>query len=1029
MKVSENKMTGINNANSDDDKQYDGSSNNNSDNESDNNSDNESDNNSDNESDNNSDNESDNNSDNESDNNSDNESDNNSDRKPIDNTNKKQIRSEFINFLNEHRYKKDSGMILTHTGMGKNIGSYSFESKEYKKFIKLYKQIVENGIEVNLVERSREVAPLLVDVDFNTKKNMRCYESSHIKEIIKRYNKVIKEYIKIDAESRYDAYVFEKDEPTKKDSDTETIYKDGFHIYYPYLPLSTELRYFIYHIATESINKDAKFLEDIPYINTINEIFDASVIKNNGMMMHGSNKPNRKPYELTRSYNYTLEKISIKKLSQSEIIDLSLLRIYKDDDSLKYKQLVNNTDVKIMIDEINNLYQGGNKKKDKKHINNELVDLNDNKNYDNNDNNNYDNYKKHKFDFSSLSEVNRERDQDQIELAKSLIKILNVKRADKYEDWRNLGWSLHKIDVNLLDEFIKFSKLCPKKYQHGCCEKLWMEAKDKSFCMPSLKKWAFEDNPKDYDKLLRKRKFEKIKIAISGTHVDIAGLIYEKYKDEYVFSDGTWYHFNVNKHRWEIMEEAIHLANMIKDDIKRDFYEYMSYYNKNAQKLQKVIIEQKRKNRLDDDSDDDDLVDTTVRIPTNDDDDNGVNEHAGKKLPKIVNMLGDINFIKKVIEACKLNFIVPKFQEKLDANPNLIGFDNGVIDLDPDFDQNVDRFRPGKPDDYISCSVNYSYKGSFKITSKEIVDITKYFEQVHSNENIRMYVLKFIASCLRGVNKEQKFNFWSGSGGNGKSTTLDLVRHTMGDYYNKLSVSYFTERRKSSNIATPELIKIMKARFVQVDEPDDGDIFYVGQMKEMTGNDIISVRALHKEAINIKPQFKFVLCCNNKPRIDATDGGTWRRVIDVLHGSIFTSTPDKTDKNQFKADDTLPEKLKQWNQAFMWLLVSVYYPLYVKEGNNPPAEVLQSTLEYQMESDLLLQFMTENVVKTQNDFEDVILVDELYQIFRSWFKESSFGGKIMDKKEFIKNLMNKKYKVEKNRYIKGIRFIIEEKKE
>jgi hypothetical protein len=73
--------------------------------------------------------------------------------------------------------------------------------------------------------------------------------------------------------------------------------------------------------------------------------------------------------------------------------------------------------------------------------------------------------------------------------------------------------------------------------------------------------------------------------------------------------------------------------------------------------------------------------------------------------------------------------------------------------------------------------------------------------------------------------------------------------------------------------------------------------------------------------------------------------------------------------------------------------------------------------------------MSDNVVKTQNELEDVVLVDEVYQIFRTWFKESSFGGKIMDKKEFIKNLLNKKYKVEKNRYIKGIRFIVEEKKD
>ena len=948
--------------------------------------------------------------------NSDNNSDNNSDDQEINQNqtqSKSKIRTDFIKFLNEHRYKKDSNMVMTHTGMGINKGSYSFVNKDYTKFIKLYKMMVETEQEVNMVERSREVSPLIIDVDFNTENNERYYTSKHVKEIIRRYNFVVNKYIKLDTPARLMSYVFEKDEPTEKDT-SKTIYKDGFHVYYPNLNLSTDLRYFIYHLATESIKDDTTFMKDIPYINSLDEIFDASVIKNNGMMMHGSNKPNRKPYILTKAYDNELNKMNIKGLTQSDIIDLTALRQWEDDESLKYKSIVDKTEVKSMIEDINLLYCGGNKKKEK--INNNIDDI-----CDRDDRDDRDDKHNYKLDFTTLSEVNRESDKEQIDLARELVKILSIKRSEKYEDWRNVGWALHKIDVTLLEDFIIFSKKCPKKYEAGCCEKLWMEAKDKAFCMPSLKKWAREDNPKEYDKILLKRKFEKVKIAISGTHVDIASLVYEKYKDEFVYSDNQWYHFNRLKHRWEMMEDAIELANLIKIEIKKDFNEYLSAFNNDIQQLQKMILDKKRKNRIEGRNND---INDILQV----NDDNmienteGIREHNTKKLPEIVRMLGDINFIDKIVKACKLNFRVGKFKEKLNSNPYLIGFNNGVLDLDPLITKPEDRFRDGKPDDYISCSVNYNYKQTFTQTSKEVISIKEYFKQVHSNPNKRLYVMKFLASCLVGINKEQKFNFWSGVGGNGKSTTLELVRHTWGDYYGKLSVSFFTHKRKGSNEASPELVNIMYARFVQVDEPDETDTFYVGQMKEMTGGDVITIRGLHKDPVSIKPQFKFVLCCNNKPRIDDTSRGTWRRVIDVFHASIFTNNPDPQDENQFKVDENLTEKLKDWNQAFMWLLVNEYYPQYLKEGNEPPIEVMKSTMEYQMESDLLLQFMSDNIVKSPNESDDVVLVEELYGIYKIWFKES-FGGKVIDKKEFVKNLIAKKYKIEGNRYIKGIRFI------
>ena len=53
---------------------------------------------------------------------------------------------------------------------------------------------------------------------------------------------------------------------------------------------------------------------------------------------------------------------------------------------------------------------------------------------------------------------------------------------------------------------------------------------------------------------------------------------------------------------------------------------------------------------------------------------------------------------------CTILFFDPNFEEHLDEKYNLIGFNNGVYDLDKE------EFREGNPEDYISLSCNINYE-------------------------------------------------------------------------------------------------------------------------------------------------------------------------------------------------------------------------------------------------------------------------------------------------------------------------------
>ena len=43
-----------------------------------------------------------------------------------------------------------------------------------------------------------------------------------------------------------------------------------------------------------------------------------------------------------------------------------------------------------------------------------------------------------------------------------------------------------------------------------------------------------------------------------------------------------------------------------------------------------------------------------------------------------------------------------------------------------------------------------------------------------TDDRLRNYVLRFLSSCLSGEVREEKFYFWTGSGGNGKSKLIEL---------------------------------------------------------------------------------------------------------------------------------------------------------------------------------------------------------------------------------------------------------------
>ena len=407
----------------------------------------------------------------------------------------------------------------------------------------------------------------------------------------------------------------------------------------------------------------------------------------------------------------------------------------------------------------------------------------------------------------------------------------------------------------------------------------------------------------------------------SITHADIAEVIYEVYKDNYVCSSSkhkTWYEFF--NHRWVECDNGVSLRKHITKDIVDKYKTFTTYCHNRGRK----------------DPDEEDLWDERAGVCT-----------------KIIRKLKDVSFKDKLMKECADLMYVPHFEDKLDSNKYLIGFDNGVYDLIKG------EFRDGKYEDYITKSVGYDY--TEEIDDNIESNIKKFFLEIMPKKENRKYLLRFLSSQLDGK-QAHLFHIFTGNGANGKSILSKLIGCTMGGYGGVLKSSYCSQEQKHSSSASPDLAKLKGIRSVIIHEPNSDKIIKASNVKYITGGDTIQARSLHKEPVEFTPQFELVLPCNDMPKMEI-DGGTIRRIRVIPFSSKFVENPNPKEKHhkQYKIDRTLEDKVDIWKSTFMRMLIDIYNKVDSKNDilHNPPKDVVAFTKKYTEGSDKFISVLND----------------------------------------------------------------------
>lgn len=301
----------------------------------------------------------------------------------------------------------------------------------------------------------------------------------------------------------------------------------------------------------------------------------------------------------------------------------------------------------------------------------------------------------------------------------------------------------------------------------------------------------------------------------------------------------------------------------------------------------------------------------------------------------------------------------------VDANPMVAGFDRAcqVIDLASG------SIRPATPSDYVTKTLGASAVGD----AAKALRWQSFLRQIFKDDaELIDWMKRFCGYMLTGETREHLFVFCFGSGANGKSVFLDVLKHVVGDYARAIASETLCEAKRQAGGASPDLADLIGARLAVCGETEDNQVFAESLIKQLVGGDTMSVRPMYGNPIQFTPAIKLVMAGNHKPQVRGQDHGIWRRIRLVP----FTQTFCAEDR-----DPHLIEKLKAETPHILAWMLEGCAAWRMKDLQDTPAAIIAATAEYQGEQDITGAWFEERTVPDQLALTPMA---DLYIDYRGW---------------------------------------------
>lgn len=352
-----------------------------------------------------------------------------------------------------------------------------------------------------------------------------------------------------------------------------------------------------------------------------------------------------------------------------------------------------------------------------------------------------------------------------------------------------------------------------------------------------------------------------------------------------------------------------------------------------------------------------------------------------KHYKKSRSFTGKTNMLKEV------EHYSPLLPSMLDRKKILLNCKNGIVNL------KTGEFMPHCKEEYITKITRCAYNPNASDTPQW----DKFLSDIFGGDrDLIRYIQKAVGYSLSGSTAEQCAFFLYGTGRNGKSTFLEVVRGILGDYATNIQPQTIMIKPNSGSSPNSDIARLKGARFVTSVEPNEGMRIDEGLLKQLTGDDVVTARKLFSDEFEFKPEFKLWMATNHKPVIRGTDTGIWRRI----HLIPFTvQIPEN------KVDRHLKYKLaKEFEGILRWAVEGC--KLWQSEGLRMPKAILDAVKEYRHEMDVISAFTDACCTIGKGE----VKASQLYAVYAKWADENNeykmsntkFGVELQKKYERVK---------------------------
>lgn len=317
----------------------------------------------------------------------------------------------------------------------------------------------------------------------------------------------------------------------------------------------------------------------------------------------------------------------------------------------------------------------------------------------------------------------------------------------------------------------------------------------------------------------------------------------------------------------------------------------------------------------------------------------------------------------------------------LDAQPDLLGVRNGVLDLRK---RSLIGFRP---DHLITKRAGVEFAPEAAAPQFEA-----FLARVQPDAAVRRLIQQVAGLTLWGKPGEQRLFFFHGGGANGKTTFVDALMFILGDYAVSIQAEALMRQDRSSQGPSADTLRLQGARGTFASEVREGRLDEE-RVKLWTGGDVLTARPVYgRSFIDFAPSHTFIMAGNHRPAIHDTSLGIWRRVT-LIDWSVQIP--------EHEQDSRLQERLRREGSGILnWALDGVKD--YWAHGLAVPESVKTATEGYRTDEDIIGQFISD---RCRMGADLSCPTGDLYAAYISWAAEN--GSRAATKNTFTRRLSDR----------------------